>query len=644
MDKAGEDINNITTQTSDCDDWMLVSPPGSSKSSDQDDEENTPKSNQQEQATEDESSIDASDESEESPLSSASQSDADDDGLSEIDLNEPDEQVLLVKRSPRKEVVHKALQAKHQTGAILATSAGRANVSSDSNANPRELPLKQGCDDDISTIEHHNSKPTNTFSSNKTSIDRWIEYLSYSIVLTALALVSVLTSVIICYLFAKVAPNEREQKFKKILSGNNSLIDIHPSSHAYLELQSLDMDIADCIKSENPNIVDESIWMNPDSNLNSMNQKPFRGLVCYGQEIDWQNRFEKLKREYNLDMRRVFRQAKKRLSSELLETYHPSLSFKLILNQLEYIEFMEDKRRERAFNRMKAKNHELLVALNSKQRNQRQNYQQPWANPMINLESENTKLRQENEVLKASLEEKAGTVYIRQSLELERCERENDALKRFHYQVAQEVSRTLKRLNFKTVDAAAILDDREGLNAQLGFTRGYLIRLSDEVGTLMAKNKGLENELNELRLILEDDQKSLISALSSTEMEESSSESGLSLTNDDELSISRTNSCRQEAGRERPQLEFKDQRSNWLMRRARLRERLRKASNIDILDKQIREEEEQVIQHINSNLDKRRKHGPTYPETRTTKSQDYKKTNHKKYHRAELHTERPREI
>lgn len=105
------------------------------------------------------------------------------------------------------------------------------------------------------------------------------------------------------------------------------------------------------------------------------------------------------------------------------------------------------------------------------------------------LENEIGQLKRNNDALKASLMEKAGTVYVRQSLELERCERENNLMKQFHKQVTREVTRRLKELNLNTIDAAALLNERETLATQLTLTRGYLLRLGEEVVNLQSKLK-----------------------------------------------------------------------------------------------------------------------------------------------------------
>lgn len=346
------------------------------------------------------------------------------------------------------------------------------------------------------------------------------------------------------------------------------LIDVGPENHLYPDLKLLDEDIAECIKRHNPNVLNADSQIqrtqldaNPLGGHGFFNYKLFQGLVCYEQEVEWRKKFDQLKSERNLDLRRVVKQAKKRLTTEMLEYYHPSLKFGLILNQLEYLDYLDQQRKDRTLERLKAENLDLLRQLKDLRSKETTNQQ----TPLSNIEIENSKLRQENGALKASLAEKAGTVYIKQSLELEKCERENTALKKFHYQVAQEVSKGLKQLDLHTIDAAAILDDHESLNSQLALTRGYLLRFGEEVGSLIARNKLLTNEIKETQRVVSSQIENINNRNESVEE---------SYLKNDNPNVSPSNN-------------YQYEQSNWLMRRAKLRERLRKTTGFDVLERNV---------------------------------------------------------
>lgn len=276
------------------------------------------------------------------------------------------------------------------------------------------------------------------------------------------------------------------------------------------------------------------------------------------------------------------------------------LQFDLILNQLEYLEYLDQRRKDATIDRLKADNFALRNRLNERlSKDSSKANQGHDQNSLANVEFENLKLRRENEALKVSLGEKAGTVYVKQSIELEKCERQNSALRKFHQQVAQEVAKGLKQLDLNTMDAAAILNDHESLESQLALTRGYLLRYGEEVGNLIARNKILMDELRETTQLV-------VAATGGRQIDDQSVNmvgQTLDLHNE-------TNSCSlSSAGREGDKFYAPaecwpgkcGEKPNWLMRRAKLRERLRKATGIDVFEKH--------IEHIIGTNKSHRRHG-----------------------------------
>lgn len=292
------------------------------------------------------------------------------------------------------------------------------------------------------------------------------------------------------------------------LKSKFSFGDSIPTSQQYVELKLLHSELSQCIKRQSPTSFKyymsedrfkdyDQLTNKPYLAGNGMNQKPYRGLVCYGQEYQWRERFDRLKADYDLDLRKLMHEAKKTVTNEMLEFHHPTLQFKLILNQIEYLDFLEDKRNkkqsEETIKYLKAENLQLIRRLN-------QPNDTGYQKVVVDLELQNAKLQRENEALKANLIGKAGPTYIRQSHELEQFERENLMLKQFHHQVAQEVSKSLKQFNLHIIDASTILDDHESLKTQLMLTRGYLRRLSEKISTVLLENESLKEELKEAYL------------------------------------------------------------------------------------------------------------------------------------------------
>lgn len=453
------------------------------------------------------------------------------------------------------------------------------------------------------------------------------------IIINSLCFVS-LVAVIQYSEWLRAGPISRHEMLARILESSNrtfNFVYLDPSNHAYTELKLLDEEMLDCIRRENPNFEEIKQWLQDDSqrpthDYNSApNIKPFKGLVCYEEENAWRKKFNKLKVEHNLDLAKILRQVRRQLTYEMLELHHPSLRFKLIINQLEYLDFVDQRRKDRAIERLKAENFELSrrqsapltatsqeaaeshpssntnnnnriyqqSANNSQQKRQQQ---QLTNNALVNLESENRRLLRENEMLRKSLGEKAGTIYIKQSIELEKCERENSALRHFHHQVAQEVSKGLKQLNLHITDFGTILTDRdESLSARLDQTRGYLMRLVEEITHLAAKNRKLQDELRETRVLnalVVREAQNLIEGESGLEVGEHELDTPSNAINNNNFSTINGDSSAAADLPEARRLRELDilncstnsdcltTKVNWLLKRAKLRERLRKAPEV----------------------------------------------------------------
>lgn len=301
-------------------------------------------------------------------------------------------------------------------------------------------------------------------------------------------------------------PSDWSKKFGKSDDMINLVKNIPQNYEAYYELQRLQDELSQCIKRQSPSSF--KYYMSEDRNENyhksegvpSLTQplKSYKGLVCFGQEQQWRQRLDKLKSELDLDLRRIVQDVRRYLTSELLEHYHPSLKFKLIVNQIEYLDFLEAKRNkkhiETTMKQLKTENLQIMRRANEPDNS---NYQKL----ILQLEIDNAKLVRENRALKDSLMEKAGTTYIRQSMELEKCEKENDILRQFHKQVSQDASKALKQFNLYTVETPSNLDDTESLKSQLMLTRGYMRRLNEEVGGLLIENAALKEELKESHML-----------------------------------------------------------------------------------------------------------------------------------------------
>lgn len=302
---------------------------------------------------------------------------------------------------------------------------------------------------------------------------------------------------IVGYIFAIIV---RDWTISRYRLESFNLMETDVSEHAYVELKLMNEQINECIQRENPDL-DEYVGRQdrylPDTNPSPfvpyVRNKPYAGFVCYENEDEWRKRFKRLKRDFNLDYRNILRQARKRLTSDVLASYHPSLDFKLIQNQLEYIDYMDQARSKRK----QEETIRHLVSENAKLRSQlREPNDSEALRAMTTLENENSKLKRDIETLRGNLAERTGTVYVRQSLELEHCERENNALKEFHHHISQDISKSLRKLNLHTIDASTIAhDDLGSLNSQLTITRGYLQRLTEELDSLINRNDALKDDL-----------------------------------------------------------------------------------------------------------------------------------------------------
>lgn len=273
------------------------------------------------------------------------------------------------------------------------------------------------------------------------------------------------------------------------------------------ELKLLLDELSQCIKRQSPTsfkyYMSENHYNDHHSTDQSPNRressssKPYRGRVCYGQEQVWRKRFDRIKSEFGLDLKNLLQEFKRNLTNTILQSKHPALQFTLIIDQLEYLQFLEEKRNkkqtEETIKHLKAENLQLLRRLSQPNDN---NYQKL----VVSLELKNSRLQRQNEALKANLAEKAGTVYMRQSIELEQYERENVLLKQFYHQVALDVSKSLRQFNLHAMDAMRSLDDHATLNSQLMLTRGYLRKLGEKISSVLLENESLKEELREAYL------------------------------------------------------------------------------------------------------------------------------------------------
>lgn len=279
----------------------------------------------------------------------------------------------------------------------------------------------------------------------------------------------------------------------------NKLGDISTIQQQLIELQLLHKELTRCIQRQSPSSF--KYYLSQDEHSRDAKHQPhknplksYKGLVCYGQEKQWRARFDALRSDFNLDLRQLIQEAKKHITNEMLEMYHPALRFELILNQIEYLDFLREKQERKKSDEMikflKAENLQLLRRLNSPDQSHHQKL-------LVDLEMENSKLQRQISTLKTSLMEKAGPSYIRQALELEKFERQNSLLKQYHQEISQEIAKNLKHFNIHTVQPSSTFDDSANLSSQLGATRKALRRLSDKVSTILIENEGLKEELKD---------------------------------------------------------------------------------------------------------------------------------------------------
>lgn len=264
------------------------------------------------------------------------------------------------------------------------------------------------------------------------------------------------------------------------------------------QLQLLHDDLSQCIKRQSPTSFKYYMSENQQTKDQTTSiSKQYRSLVCYGQESQWRKRFDRLKSEFDLDLAGLVLTTRRNVTNTILKTAHPGLQSELILDQLEYLQTLESKRTKKqtedTIKHLKAENLYLLRRLNQPSENSYQKL-------VVSLELKSSRLQRENQALKANLMEKAGPVYIKQSMELEQYERENVMLKQFYHQVAQDVSRSLKQFNLHAMDATRSLDDHEILNSQLMLTRGYLRKLGEKISQVLLENESLKEELRETYL------------------------------------------------------------------------------------------------------------------------------------------------
>lgn len=412
-----------------------------------------------------------------------------------------------------------------------------------------------------------------------------------------------------------------------------NLVDTDISQHAYVELKMMSEELDLCIKRENLSLKDyEDKLASANPLPYSPGHKPYVGFVCYEDEEKWRKRFDRLKRDFDLDFRNILRQARKRITSDVLASYHPSLNFKLIQNQLEYVDYMDERRdkfkQELLIRQLKAENAQL--------RQFRDPNDSEVQRAVIGLENENVKLKREIETLRNNLAEKTGTVYVRQSLELERCDRENNALKEFHHHISQDISKSLRKLNLHTIDASTIAhDDLGSLNSQLTITRGYLQRLTEELDGLISRNEALRDDLkfayslyskydntdesgfignHMLNAISSDSHPSiaLSSVIAQGEVARSAPQKGENQSESSDGSSQNTIEDLATRLENESKLEF---RPDWSLKRSKLRERLRKS--VDNIDYSCHVSKSQKDQNSNS------EHNSSY-NRRTGKESNYR--------------------
>lgn len=280
-----------------------------------------------------------------------------------------------------------------------------------------------------------------------------------------------------------------------------------PTSQQKVELKLLFDELDQCIKRQNPSFLEYYISEEQSNqayldDINNYRAPSFKHLdktlVCYGQETRWRNRLKQLKDRHNLDLPDLVEQYKRNVTNLILEKYHSAFQYRLILNQIEYLKSLEKKREkkqsEEIIKYLRAENLKLLRLLN-------QPNDTGYQKLFVDLELKNSQLIRENKALKASLTQKAGTIYIQQSNKLDELDRENILLKQFHNQVAKDVSKSLKQFHLHTVDATTNLNDIESLNSQLILTKNHLSRLTDRVSKVLLENESLKEELKENHLL-----------------------------------------------------------------------------------------------------------------------------------------------
>lgn len=296
----------------------------------------------------------------------------------------------------------------------------------------------------------------------------------------------------------------RDNLFEKLYRRSSESV-IPTSQHELkLELQLLQNELAECIKRQSPTsykyyLADAKDVNNPRTSAHKGTPRPYKGLVCYGQESHWRKRFERVRKEFNLDLNKLISEAKRRVTNEMLEFHHPALQFKLIVNQIEYLDFIESKRKTKQYEEtikyLRGENLRLTRLTSDRERSHESHISKRL---VTSLENEKVKLLRQIETLKTSLSMKAGPTYMKQSLELERYSQENDVLKKFHLELAHDISRNLKLFQQHTVDAFGAIDDQKSLNTQISSTRAYMQRLSGEISQVLVENDELKEELRDV--------------------------------------------------------------------------------------------------------------------------------------------------
>lgn len=267
-----------------------------------------------------------------------------------------------------------------------------------------------------------------------------------------------------------------------------------------LELSNLNDEIGKCIKRQSK--FSQEHYPGPVAKfIDEKTKNEYKSdEVCFGQEKFWKQRLSEVFSSTGIDFQSLLYKSRVDAASNWMRNEYPRTNLKYLFNQMEYLDFLENWRNKKYLEEnvkyLKAQNMQLIHQLNKPKKSRddlRKNF--------IDLELENLKLKRENIALKSSLMEKAGPAFIKQSIELEATQRKLTMLKEFHDFVIKNVFKALQQFNLRLVDHTTHIDDSDEtiLSAQIELTKGYLKRLNEKLGNLLADNVVLKEELQEFR-------------------------------------------------------------------------------------------------------------------------------------------------